>query len=59
MSHQQGNNDVRRSNGILVLGTEMHLVYGPPATWTTSPCNDLIETETQGGKESSRENPCH
>lgn len=59
MSHQRGNNDARRSNGMLVLGTEMHLIYRLPATWTTSPCNGLIEIEKQGGKESSRENPCH
>lgn len=33
----------------------MHLVYGPLPLGP----HLLIETETKGGKESSRENPCH
>lgn len=55
MSHQQGNNDARRSSGIVTLWTEVHRVYGPPASWTTSPCHGLIENEIQGGKEKSGE----
>jgi hypothetical protein len=41
--------------GIPSLGTEVDLVYGPPASWATSPCTGLIKSEIQGRKENNRE----